>query len=500
MKKNNTLKVLLIAILFTFLLTWLLPISYYSGGLYTDSRYPTGLFDIFNYPTLTFYYFGQIAVYVLVVGAFYGIFEKTGVYRKVCDKIVKLFKGKENIFFIAVITLLSVIVSICGFSYELIFLLPLLTSIILLMGYDKITVAMTLIGSIAVGFLGSTYASSITGTYMSTLATNYSDLIWFRVIMLVLGIAILSLNIIFRNKKVDVKNDEGKELIPENLKDEGKEITSEKYEEKFKKVENKKSKLEKLEVKTKKRRVKASWPAIVIFDVILLVMIVGAFDLSGAFGVEIFEKFHESVMSFTIFGYDIFAKILGSTMQTANLGTWTTVEFTTIILIASLVLSLIYRVKLNDIFTNYKEGAKKFALSALLMILAYTVMITTANHPVILTIIKPLMSITDGFNSVTLSLSMFIGSIFNIDVYYTSSALLPYITSVITDTSLYPLVGFISQAMQGLALLIAPTSIVLLGVISYLKVNYTEWVKNIWKLFLELLVIAFILFTIILII
>ena len=71
MKKNNTLKVLLITILFTLLLTWLLPITYYNGGLNTDVRYPAGIFDIFNYPTLTLYYFGTTAIYVLMVGAFY---------------------------------------------------------------------------------------------------------------------------------------------------------------------------------------------------------------------------------------------------------------------------------------------------------------------------------------------------------------------------------------------------------------------------------------------
>ena len=157
MKKNNTLKVLLITILVACLLTWILPITYYNGGLMTDSRYPTGLFDIFSYLSLTLYYFGSTAVYILVVGAFYAIFEKTGVFRKVCDRIVKLFKGKEKIFFISVITLLVAIVAFCGFSYELIFILPLLASIILLMGYDKLTVAMTLIGSAAIGVIGNLY-------------------------------------------------------------------------------------------------------------------------------------------------------------------------------------------------------------------------------------------------------------------------------------------------------------------------------------------------------
>lgn len=468
MKKNNTLKVLLITILFTYLLTWIFPISYYNGGLYTDVRYPAGLFDIFNYPTLTLYYFGQIAVYVLTVGAFYGVLNKTGVFRKICDRIVNLFKGKEIIFFSTIVVLLSVIVAFCGLSYELIFLLPLLASIILLMGYDKMTIAITFIGSIAVGFLGSLFASTITGTYMGTLATSYTDLIWVRIVMLVIGILILLLNIFFRIRKMDTKKVDDKELIAE-----------------------------KIEVKSKKGKVKPSWPAILIFDLILLLMIIGTIDFSGAFNITIFEDFHENVMSFAIKDYQIFAKILGSTMQTVSLGSWSGIEFITIMLLATLILSLIYRIKLSDMFEDYKEGAKKFALPALLMVLAYTVLITVSNNPVILTILKPLLTITDGFNSVTLSLSMFIGSIFNIDAYYTSAALLPYVTSIITDTSIYPLVGFICQAMQGLALLIAPTSIVLLGVISYLKISYVEWFKNIWKIFLELFIIAFILITIV---
>lgn len=468
MKKNNTLKVLLIAILFTYLLTWILPITYFNNGLQTDVRYPAGLFDIFNYPTLTLYYFGSTAIYLLAVGAFYEVFNKTGVFKRVVDKIVKLFKGKEIIFFITIVALLSVMVAFCGFGYELIFLLPFVTAIILSLGYDKITVATTFIGSITVGFVGSLFAKNITGTYAETLAINYTDLIWFRLGLLIVGIALLVLNIVLRIRKKEIKKNDDKELLPE-----------------------------KVEIKTKKGKVKKSWPVIVIFDLIVLLMIMGMLNFKGAFNISVFETFHQNVMSFAIKDYTLFAKILGSTMQNASLGAWSTTEFTTIMILATIVLAIIYRIKLDDLFADYKDGARKFAMSAFLMVITYTVLITTSNHPIVLTIIKPLMSITNGFNSVTLSVSMFIASIFNIDAYYTASAMLPYVTSIITDTSVYPLVGFICQVMQGIALLIAPTSIVLLGVISYLKINYTEWIKNIWKFCLELFLVAFILFIII---
>ena len=484
MKKNNTLKVLLITLLFTFLLTWFLPITYYSGGLQEDVRYQAGLFDIFNYPTLTFYYFGTTAIYVLVVGAFYEVFNKTGVFKKVVDKIVKLFKGKNILFFASIITLLSVMVAFCGFGYELIFVLPFVTALILSLGYDKITVATTFIGSIAIGYAGSLFAKSITGSYIDGIvsATSeelaYTDLIWFKLGLLVLGIALLVFNIIRRIKKTDFKKNEDKDLLPL-----------------------------KVDIRNKKGKFKPSWPAIVIFDLIIVIMILGTINFSGAFKIDIFETFHQNLLAFKlnisflkIEDFAIFSKLLGNSMQSSSLGNWSTNEFTTIMILSTLLLSLIYRIKLSDLFDDYKEGAKKFALSAFLMVIAYTALIITSNHPIVLTILKPLMSITKGFNSVTLSISMFIASIFNIDAYYIASAMLPYVTSVISDVDMYPLVEFICQTMQGISILVAPTSIVLLGVISYLKVNYTEWIKSSWVFTLELFVLSFIFFIVILII
>ena len=229
-------------------------------------------------------------------------------------------------------------------------------------------------------------------------------------------------------------------------------------------------------------------------------MIIGAINFSGAFGIDIFEKFHQSVMEVKIAEWPIFAKILGSSLQSSSLGNWTNVEFTSIMIIATIILAIIYRIKINDIFTDYKDGAKKLAMPAFLIVLAYMSIVVTTNHPFLLTMLKPLLTITDGFNSVTLAISMFVTSIFKMEPYYIASSVLPYVTSIIEDTSVYSLIGFISQSMQGLSMLIAPTSIVLLGVISYLKIDYTKWIKTIWKFFGELLIVAFILFTIILLV
>ena len=47
-------------------------------------------------------------------------------------------------------------------------------------------------------------------------------------------------------------------------------------------------------------------------------------------------------------------------------------------------------------------------------------------------------------------------------------------------------------------MLIAPTSVVLIGTLAYLDVSYTSWLKNVWKLFFEILAVLLIIFVIIL--
>ena len=56
-----------------------------------------GLFDLFNYPLTALSYFGYIALFIVLVGGFYGILHKIPAYRTFLDKIVAVFKGKEMI-------------------------------------------------------------------------------------------------------------------------------------------------------------------------------------------------------------------------------------------------------------------------------------------------------------------------------------------------------------------------------------------------------------------
>ena len=109
---------------------------------------------------------------------------------------------------------------------------------------------------------------------------------------------------------------------------------------------------------------------------------------------------------------------------------------------------------------------------------------------------KSILGLTKGFNIATTVIVALLAPIFNSDIAYSFQSVLPYYTSIVTKTANYPLVGVIFQAMYGVVMLFAPTSLVLMSILAYLKVSYKDWLKTIWKLLLELFVVLLIIFII----
>ena len=175
MKKHNTFKVVLITLLVFMLLTWILPAAYYSGSYVDQGRIQMGLFDLFNYPVTAISYFGYIAAFILVVGGFYGVLNKIGAYRTMLDKLKVAFKGKEVVVLSIMMVLIALLTSICGLQLGLIIFYPMLVSLILLMGFDKIVAALTIVGSTMIGMLGTTFGYNNTGIIPSILGNEFTD-------------------------------------------------------------------------------------------------------------------------------------------------------------------------------------------------------------------------------------------------------------------------------------------------------------------------------------
>ena len=92
MKKNNLFKAVGIVILIYILMSWIVPIIYSVAGIDGEVSYQIGFVSILSVLLETFSGFGTVILYVLLVGAFYGVLKATGAY----DKLIELLSSKAN--------------------------------------------------------------------------------------------------------------------------------------------------------------------------------------------------------------------------------------------------------------------------------------------------------------------------------------------------------------------------------------------------------------------
>lgn len=524
MKKNSIFKLVLLVILCVSVCTWIFPGLQYNGQLVDGERQQVGIFDLFAYLVEVCRYFPYVVLTTLSIGAFYGVAYRIPAYRELLDRLVSRFKGKENIFLVAVIALTSIIVSVTGLTIGMLFVFPLIIALVLLMGYNKLVAASVTVGSVAVGLLGTTLGTTTTYYANYILGTTYTSEMVTKIILLLIGIAVLSYNVISYGKKIKNDTDKVLEFVPGNYKRVIK--TEEKVEEKEVKVEKEEKKIDsktkktdtKKKVSTKKstktrandlttdgvkvvktpKKVKF-WPFVLVFDLVLVVLGISMFDWTTVTSSTWPKDALNAVRDFSIGGFPIFDKLFGSSLH--EFGSWSlNYEVPAFIILATIFLGFIYGLKVERFFEGMLDGIKRASKPAFYMTLVYVVLIVVTYHPFQLQITKFLLDLTKGLNVVTMAIVAMFSSLFNIESAYVAQSTLPYVTSVITDTSVYPIIAVIFQAIYGLMMLVAPTSVILLGTLSYLEIPYVQWLKHVWKIFLELLLVLVVVFLILVLI
>lgn len=536
MKKHNIFKVILLSILAVVVMTWIFPTASYSSEITIGDRSQLGIFDIAAYISqVLFPYFSYVILTVVAIGIFYGVSYRIPAYRALLDKIVWKFKGNESIFLILTMVLIAAIVSVSGLTFGILFVFPFVISIVLLMGYNKLVAASVTVGSTIVGILGTTLGTNTTYYIDYVLSTDVYSEIYTKIVLLIIGLIILIFNVLQYAKKTRNTTDKVVELVPfgksaskvevkdteekkevvtakkkvvTNEEKPKKEKTATKSSSKTKSKSSSKNTKSKKNTKTKAYDLKSkndvvvakkvnkkikTWPYILVFDLMVLILMVSTFDWSGVFEVDWFDTALTAVEDFEISGFPIFYKLLGTSV--GAFGTWSlSIEVPMFFLVMAGFLAFIYGLKFDQFLDGALEGIKKSIKPAIYMFLTYLIVIIVVYNQFPLIITQFFLELTNDFNVITMTIIMAISSIFNIENVYVAQSTLPYITSVITDTELYPLLGVICQSVYGLMMLVAPTSVILLGTLTYLDVSYGQWIKHIWKLFLQLLVVLVIVF------
>ena len=474
MKKYNLLKVLGITFLILVVLSWIVVPGTLASGKFVkaDATAPLGLFDLFRTPIITIGTFFNFGLVLLTIGGFYGVIKKTGVYEKIIQNFVNKFKGKDNVFLIIVLISLIVLSSLTGLSWVLFILVPFLAAVLLKLGYGKLTTLAATVGSILIGSMGSTYGFGINGFVINIFGikdVNYQILT--KIIFLV---AISILYVLFVVKSANKGKETKKVKTTKNSKTKKETIKEEKE----------------TKVVSKKQSNKSIWPLITVVLVSIILLLMGSYNFFYSFGLECFQNMHEAIMDFELGGYPIFANLIGNL---GAIGDWTSIDLCIFLVLTSILISLIYRIKFTDAVEGFASGAKEMLAPALYVTLAniiFTFVMTTGTGYTICDTFRNMaLSISKDFNAFVTALTAGIGSLFYNDFYYLLNTIAGYYATTFTDKNVIEATGIIYQVVYGFFMLFLPTSVILIAGLSYLKVSYKEWLKYIWKLLLALLAV-----------
>ncbi len=474
MKKNTLFKIIAITAFVLAVLSWILPASATSGTeLASLGLVRVSLYEFLYYPLLAVQFFLQPLLFVLAVGGLYGVLNETGKYRNILEKIAKSLKGKETVFLILTSLILGVLNSIFGLNLLLFTIIPMLCGIIILMGYNKTTAFLTTFISTFIGVIGSTYGVYVTGYINDVLGTSFSTELVAKIALFALCYIVYASFLVKYAKSSKEKTKEEKE---EDNKD------------------------ELIFIGEKKQSKKPSWPIFVVMGILLLLTILGCTKWSDVFGVTFFTDLHKAVTEWSIKDYTIISYLI---TDLSEFGKWYFTEMTVMVVVASLILSLVYKLKIEGGLQAFGRGAVKILKPAALIVFAYLLTIITAYHPYFVTITDWMMNLSAGVSGILgellyilfASINTIISSALNIEMLYVVQSSLQYVSPIYKEAT--NSLAIITQSLYGLTLFIAPTSTMLILGLEYMGISYKEWIKTSWKLILQLLAVILIIIAVV---
>lgn len=470
MKKNSLIKIIVGIFLGYVVLSWIIPVGMFSNGkLVTEGTSPVGLVDLIRYPiiTCTSTVFVLSSLVVLLIGGFYAVLNKTGVYGKVVEGLAKKFKGKEFNFVIITVVVLALLASLTALTLPLFILVPFFVAVLMSLGYKKLTAFLSTFGAILVGNMASTYGFNINGYIKYFLDVDVNATILYRIIFFVAVVGIL----LFTIYKVSAKDLEKKTAKKSTKKSEKKEDVKEEFI------------IPLYDGKVDKK--KSAVPMIVIVSLMVVISLVGMYNWSNGLGIELFNNIYESINSFEINGYPIFANIIGSVDP---IGYWSNYELGFLLILASLLLGWIYNIKFSELVETFIDGSKKMVKVAFYMLIANVIFLVMNSNSsglnMYATIADWFLGMTSKFNIITMSFAGLFGGLFYNDFPYMLNTLYAQISTAYTEL---PLIGLVLQYVHGLVMLVVPTSVVLVAGLTYLDIPYIDYLKKMWKYLLMLL-------------
>lgn len=438
MKKYNVFKVLSIVIILTMVLSYFIPgttMTY--GSVAKGTVSPIPFVDAFTNGITSLSAFLTLFIYVLFVGIFYAVLNKTNKYETLVNNTAASFNKNKSAFLVLVMFVLGLITMFTGEIYAMLVFVPFLISVIRKLGYDKKASIVSTIGAILIGNAGSLY----TNYANQMLSLTINDNVLTKVVVTLVGLVALVAFILLFNKK------------PEKTKE---------------LVKNKESKM---------------LPIYISFIVVFVILVLGFVNWNQYFNFNGFNEFLDTLRKGQIANVSVFNAIIGQNV--VAFGNFQPYHVAIVLSIVSFIYALVYRIKLNDLFDSVAEGLKKSFPYAVIVVLSELVLVNTYTSGIFFTIVTSFTKKT--VNLFTGTIVSAIGAILLPDYSYGTQFTFSAISST-TATNYQSLVQIVFQAVYNMFLLISPTSILLLFGLKYTGVTYKEWIKYICKYFVVLFV------------
>jgi len=444
MKNKSILKAFGIMALVTFVLTWVIPSSTISTTITTGATQPVGFADIFSTIEIIASYFINPTIFIIFVGMFYGVANITGGFKAVVNKFVSIFKDKKNLFIVLTVLFYALLTALTGMYIPAFMFVPLSIAVLLGLKYNKVQSILATVGASTIGLITQIF----TPTLNSMTGAETDKFVWVKVGLFVVLTVVTILYVIRVSKNTkDEKKENVIMFVPEN--------------------------------RTADKKVKVKGTSLIIVMALLLIVFILGLT---PWNTEIFTKAYDAIKGIKIGEFAIFSSILGGFEY---FGSWSYTSLYPTIALAIIVLSISNHLSLKEMFEASVEGAKKVLGIAILAGLLNIIVIFTLNSGFMATIIN---FIAKSGNIALVTLSSFISTPFMVDLSYAIQYVLSCLYYATNNEAALQLFGLIVQFTFSYAMLIAPTSILLMVGLGYVEEDYSKWFKYIWKFLLAVLI------------
>lgn len=471
--------VLFIIIAIMAVLTWFIPAGAYetakdggviSGTYKTVASNPQGFFDILMAPVrgmLGVEGTGgaiQVSFFILMVGGFLGVVNKTGALDTGIASVVRKNKGREKMLIAILIPLFALGGSTYGMGEETMAFYPLLIPVMIAVGFDSIVaVAIILIGS-QIGCLASTINPFATGVAADAAGVSIADGMIWRIIQWFILVG-MSIWFVY-NYASKIEKDPSKSLVADK---------AEEHKEFFQ-LQNSGEELSK-----RQRNV------LTIFTLTFVIMILSLIPWEE-FGIKLFTNINTWLTTMPILGGAI-----GKTM--GAFGTWYFPEITMLFIMMGVLVAIVYRMSEDDFLSSFLTGAGEFLGVAIICAIARGIQVIMNGGMITATILHWGETGLSGLSSQVFIILAYI-------FYLPMSFLIPSTSGLAGATMgiMAPLGQFSNvpahlvitafQSASGILNMISPTSAIVMGALALGRVDLGTWWKFIGKFIVMVMLVS----------